>query len=116
MVRRRISPLAARTEPPGRSSDERRTAVATSSKVSPWRRSAASETSIEISYGRALAISTSEISGSSDSSLRIRSEVAFSARSSAAPDTARSMTCSLAIISRMIGFSVSSGSVSMAST
>ena len=49
MVRSRISPLSARTEPPGMSSDERRTASATSSKVSPWRRSATSETSIEIS-------------------------------------------------------------------
>ena len=49
IVRRRISPLSLRTEPPGRSSDERRTALATSSKVSPWRRSAVSDTSMEIS-------------------------------------------------------------------
>ena len=49
MVRRRISPPSVRTEPPGRSSDERRTAFATWSNVMPWRRNATSDTSIEIS-------------------------------------------------------------------
>jgi len=48
-VRSRISPLSLCTEPPGRSIDDRRTARATSSKVSPWRRSADSETSMAIS-------------------------------------------------------------------
>ena len=43
--------LAARVliEPPGRSREPRRTAATTWSKVSPWRRSDSSGTSIEIS-------------------------------------------------------------------
>ena len=49
MVRRRISPPSVRTDPPGRSSDERRTASATWSNVSPCRRRSFSGTSIEIS-------------------------------------------------------------------
>ena len=44
-----ISPPSVRTDPPGRSSDERRTASATSSKVMPCRGRAVSETSMEIS-------------------------------------------------------------------
>ena len=49
IVRSRISPRSVRTDPPGRSSDERRTASATWSNVIPCRRRSSSETSIEIS-------------------------------------------------------------------
>ena len=116
MVRSRISPLSARTEPPGRSSDERRTADATSSNVNPWRRRAISETSIEISYGRALVISTWEMPGIAESSSRTSSATAFRVDSSALPDTATSTTWLRPMSSRTIGFSVSTGNVSMAST
>ena len=63
MVRSRISPPSVRTDPPGWSSDERRTASATWSNVSPCRRRSFSETSIEISYGGALTMSTCVIPG-----------------------------------------------------
>ena len=49
MVRSRISPRSVRTEPPGRSSEDRRTASATWSNVMPCRRRSSSETSMEIS-------------------------------------------------------------------
>ena len=49
IVRRRISPLSLRTDPPGMSSDERRTASEMSSNDKPWRRRASSDTSMEIS-------------------------------------------------------------------
>ena len=116
IVRRRISPLSLRTTPPGRSSDDRLTARATSSKVSPYRRSAASETSTAISYGRALTMSTWEISGMAVRSLRIRSASALSTTSSARPDSAMSTTWLRAVISRTIGVSVSVGKVVIAST
>ena len=48
-VRRRISPPRVLTEPPGRSRELPRTAAATCSRVSSWRLSASSDTSIEIS-------------------------------------------------------------------
>ena len=50
------------------------------------------------------------------SSSRIRSATVLSVRSSTAPDTARSTTLLRGSSSLMIGFSVCSGKVSMAST
>ena len=49
-------------------------------------------------------------------SSRIRSAIAFSVSSSVAPETATSTTGLRATSSRMIGFSVSTGNVVMAST
>ena len=86
LARSRISPPAACTEPPGRSSDEPRTAATTASKERPWRSSASSETSIAISSGRTEASETSEISGSAASSSRACSARRFSVRSSASPE------------------------------
>ena len=71
---------------------------------------------MEISYGRALAISTCVISGSAARSSLTRSASRFSVTSSADPDTAMSITPRRDLISRMMGCSVSSGNVLMAST
>ena len=71
---------------------------------------------MEISYGRALAISTCVISGLADRSSRTRSASVFRVNSSACPETAMSITRRRPLISRMIGCSVSSGNVVMAST
>ena len=73
------------TEPPGRSSDVRRTAQTTSSKRSPSCWSAASETSIEISYGRAVVSSTWLMPSSAFTSSRTRSPSALSVFSSVSP-------------------------------
>ena len=115
-VRSRISPPSVSRLPPGRSSEARRMAEATRSKVSPYRRSASSEISIAISYGRAMARSTWVISGRAERSSRTRSPIRLSVRWSAGPDTATLMTCRRITTSVMTGSSASSGNVSMAST
>ena len=104
-----------RTEPPGRSREERRTASATWSKVIRCRRNAISDTSIEISYGGALTMSTWVISGRAAKSSRTRSAIVFNVKTSVAPAMAMSMTWLRAISSRMIGFSVPTGNVVIAS-
>ena len=89
--------------------DERRTARVTSSKVTPKRWSAASDTSIEISYGRIAEIATLEMPGSAASSSRSSCPSSVNVRSSASPWSAMSITARLHTISLTIGFSVSSG-------
>ena len=85
------------------------------SKVIRCRRSATSDTSIEISYGGALTMSTWLISGRAVRSW-MRSAIVVSVKRSAAPEMAMSTTWLRAINSLMIGRSVSTGNVVIAST
>ena len=71
---------------------------------------------MDISYGLALANSTSEMPGRAARSSRTRSAMDLRVNSSVSPETAMSTTRNRASTSVMIGFSVSSGNVSMAST
>ncbi len=71
---------------------------------------------MEISYGRVATSSTWVMPGSADRSSRTRSPSRLSVRSSAGPEIATSSTWRRMIASSMIGFSASSGKVSMAST
>jgi hypothetical protein len=101
--------------PPGRSRLLRRTARATSSKVSLWRRRASSLTSMRTSYGRTAASSICEISGRPASASRASSASRFSVRSSASPWIVTLMT-SLRFTSRdTTGSSMSAGKFGIAS-
>ena len=102
--------------PPGMSRDVLRTAWVTRSRVSPWRRSARSDTSMEISEGRTYLMPTWEMPSMAAISLRNCWPQPLRMRSSASPERATWATLRTMESLETMGFSVSTGKLLMPST